>query len=767
MGFADCGDWCSRGFGDRVGAVAFLGVAVLVGVVGDVGAHEFGTAHFHLSGDCTTTYRPSQSAYQRWNVDCDGDGDLDGRGSTTTMGRTCPATLPGDATVCDTTCSDGTKATEQSWCEAPLQVEFPNALTSTSGGSSLGQIATTAQGVVQAYRSLGAVSGITTTDRSTNFDTRISEFQEKLNGLITKVNQFSCAAGIAGALLGAVGVSGEPGQPDPRFPVDSDGNPLEPPEGVTWHIPDGWVPHPELEDHWCPVGRRGNTQLGRCLWYQDPPEGQRFLDSLFGGGFGGIVAMIPILKDILGGVTTSFAALTQGNCHHRAGEAASQGLLQVSSLMAQVQNDTLSILGPLSSAERPGDYFRVAASLDDLIAGGESVSDKYEDYMANAGARDYSGDLNQHVAQLLQEVQNQSLGIFTQNELLFGDVTPAEFQGTAGTPGRAPVTVAFRQCNARCTAGAYDTADVVFDQPNFLRTITHRWSNLTNSQACLMAFNDGTGLSAAQVELFDELDDFGTRKVFSAASQCWVQWSGLRAFSGEYNVASTGLSLVGSGGAAVVMRITDQGVDAVDAVPGGSFSSSGDGATYYPFNEGAGGQGSPDAVTWYREIAPSPDYDRVVDIVSAPPADAIPQMSDMSMTPAVPGACIPEYAAPEGDAAEGFVGAMRKIRSYMTYEIRRSDMGRFLCGIAGPDTSAVASLEHLCFATGNTDKIYDTGEKTLTWGSRSTTYQIMDVPELCIYGPKAPSYWSTLWTFLTFVSGLLATAAVWGMWIRR
>ena len=111
--------------------------------------------------------------------------------------------------------------------------------------------------------------------------------------------------------------------------------------------------------------------------------------------------------------------------------------------------------------------------------------------------------------------------------------------------------------------------------------------------------------------------------------------------------------------------------------------------------------------------------------------------------------CLTAYANPTGTAAEGFGGALRKLRARMTYGMRQAEITKYMCGFfpehvaRGPDYS-------MCF--GGSDIGFAGINLTAEW---------------CVHGPKAEDYWAGVWTAMRAVVLILFGWASVQLWFPR
>ena len=200
-------------------------------------------------------------------------------------------------------------------------------------------------------------------------------------------------------------------------------------------------------------------------------------------------------------------------------------------------------------------------------------------------------------------------------------------------------------------------------------------------------------------------------------------------------------------------------------------------AEFYPYNEGSE-EGA--------RVALVEEYLSDFDLDAAMHA-GLPEPDTSAANPVV-GSCWQAGTEPTGVDAEGIAGAFRKLRYYGEEELRRMDFGRFTCSFIPPDVTAgtdicfgsaddglfgggscsivAFSSRSQCESEGGTWSAgVTTGDSTISFGGAEAVYNLVDAPQICIYGPSAPSYAATVWGIMSVLVHIGAAWGVWRMWV--
>ena len=594
-------------------------------------------------------------------------------------------------------------------------------LTTTAGGTSLTDVSASAQRIATKLQNYGTRLGAG--DLTAVFDVYQTDIADDVDDLINQIKGFGCLSGIAGLFGGgtssAQALTGL--QPPPQVEE------VEPPEG--------WV---ELEDRpgvYCEprVNKPHKPKRnGDCVDLGDV-RGQNIFGGL--GGFS-VVALIPILKDILGVDIDSLAGITKQLCHQRSIEAATKG-------QARLQGETLKALYAPTTA-RP--VFVPGAESGDARA-------QYEAFLTDNGVvqtGDAGGLLQQMVALQVSQARvslqrseeawgGEALGEFGSSSVSeFGAWTALKRCGVASeqtTCSSAPTTVYADWYVDRGSTPCGPQAANIFGAGAAVGTVI--------TVACQVAY-----CSAVRVATYNG-DRINPDVVQSRPVVRGLHRNGTPEWGCEGRVR------IGSSGGSGV-----QSEDAPD---------------FYAFDEGA----DPATVKAYWEgLVPEIDFgeDSILDADDVDPGPR-PMASDSyvpgrcsvasattaldcyvvdgTWTPPVgerplatgAASCIDQVEAPVGDAAEGISGAMRKLRSYANERLRQSDFGRYACGFAPP---AQADVDELCWPRASNGKLVEVGA--------------ISIGRFCVMGDDAPGWVSFLWAGLEVLLIALASWAVVRMW---
>lgn len=454
-----------------------------------------------------------------------------------------------------------------------------------------------------------------------------------------------------------------------------------------------------------------------------PPDedasGSGATGAFFGGGGLSVAALVPLLKDLLGGQARQLLQQAQQLCHQRSIEATSKG-------QVRLQGEILKSL-----------HTPVAQAAIFTPATGVGAQSQYEAFLVSNPV-DTTGTQGELMQRILAAQVGQTRALLLAQQQATGGAVLSEFG--------APPVAAFGSYTTMAENDEGDDAEYISSASDAPCRNADMGGSAVGEEIVGSCYQDHCRSLNGRFE--NDFDD--TRPWRLSNFSIFRQWR------------CEGAQATGTDADATLVR--------AEQAP-----------EYYPFDEGSttGAANYWDEIAPEPDIVP--DILTAADVTARPAtqgaqaytrgrcsiAAAETELECVARggtwtagtgTNTLPGgaaSCIAAYTPPAEDAnAERTIAsAARSLRSYATERLRQSDFGVFLCALVPDITSA---SDTVCFPADGTDLISFSG-----WGSSAG----FDVPALCLAGSAAPEWsgpaWTAIATLMLAVAGLVSVR----MWI--